>query len=384
MKSMSSLSVVLFLCLPILAVLSPLRADDDDKDEGNKWSIGVGPSYRGGMELRISGSSWVQERDVHAATTYRRDPPEVGPGNAPADRTYSDGWVRIDPGTYRDGLTWYWRHEDSTQYSPSDQTISFSQSGGAMLRRSIDADLPLSGEEDLDGFGLTMTLGRRLYRGDGCRVHLGISLSYWSIGGDVSASTFSESYTKTTYNIVDVYDATRGGAPPPAPYEGTYIGPGYLITNAPMARRSGNERSWDFMSARNDVRFDVDGYLLELRVGPRIDLSLGKGVWLLLTPAVSVNRVSFDVGRNENLIASYPDGPSTAVERWSDYGSESDWLFGFGLGAGIGIPLSDRWSLALQGRYDWVPQEQKLSVGPNNVEADFSGYSACAGVAVFF
>ena len=384
MRSIPSLRLLSLLSILSFAASFPAFPENGGKDDGHKWSVGIGPAYRGGMDVRVSGSSRVQEAGIHAASIYRRDPRAVGPNSAPADRVYSDGGVFMDPGTPLDGLTWYWKYSNADQYNPQSQTLSFSQGGGTMVSRSVDADLPLSESGDLDGFGPTVTLTRQLLRSNCCRVHLGISLSYFDIGGDVSASTFSESYTKTTYDIVDAYDTTKGGPPPAAPYEGTYLGPGYLITNTPMARRMADAHSFDMMSARNDVRLDIDGYLLELRAGPRIDLSLGKSVWLLLTPAVSLNRVSLDVDRDENLIATYPDGASAVVEHWSDSASESDWLFGLGLGAGIGIALSERWSLAFQGRYDWVPQEQKLSAGPNDVRADFSGYTVGAGVGLSF
>lgn len=384
MRSILSFRLFSLVSIVLFGVSFSAFSEDGEKQDGHKWSVGIGPAYRGGMDLRVSGSSRVQEAGIHAANIYRRDPGAVGPKGATADRTYSDGGVFMDPGTPLDGLTWYWQYSNADQYDPQDQTLSFSQGGGTMVSRSIDADLPLSGSEDLDGFGPSVTLTRQLLRKNGCRVHLGVSLSYLDIGGDVSASTFAESYTKTTYDIVDAYDTTMGGSPPAAPYEGTYLGPGYVISNTPTARRMSDAHPSDLMSARNDVRLDIDGYLLELRVGPRIDLSLGKSVWLQLTPAVSLNRVSLDVDRDENLIASYPDGASAVVQHWSDSASDSGWLFGLGLGAGIGIPLSQKWLLSIEGRYDWLPKEQELTVGPNEVETDFSGYTASATVGIVF
>jgi len=389
MKNMPFLRPLAFLWLLVLATSLSAFAQNGEKHEENKWSIGIGPSYRGGMDLRISGTSRVQEGNLHVTATYRSDPPEVGPENAPADRTYSDGWVRMDPGTQLDGLTWYWSDKRADQYDPGSQTISFHQTGGTMVDRSIDSDLRLSESESLDGCGPTLTLTRQLCSRNSCRIHLGVSLGYVAFGGGASASTFSESYAETAYDVVDVYDASKGGPPPGYPTQAYdcpngYLGPGYLISNTPTSRQRVPTGSMDFMSASNAVRFDIDGHLLDLRLGPRLDISLGKRAWLILTPAVSLNHVHLDVDRDEDFVASYSDGATAVVQHWSDSGSESDFLFGLGLGAGIEVPLSNRWFLAAHGRYDWVPQEQKMEIGPNKLETDLSGYTVGAEVGVTF
>ena len=58
------------------------------------WWFQAGPVYRTGMAVRVSGSSYTQTQGLHAA-------PPVPPADSEtyADRTYDDGYVKLDPGT---------------------------------------------------------------------------------------------------------------------------------------------------------------------------------------------------------------------------------------------------------------------------------------------
>ena len=339
------------------------------------WWWSVGPVYRGGMEMEVSGHSYVQEMNLHAINAASATPASVGPAGAFADRTYDDGFVRIDPGTEVDGLglTWYWRYEDAGQFSAAADTLSYHAVGGARQYTRATRDEELSGDDDLNAWGVAVSGGRDLLIKEKIKVGVAAGLrSLWGLDGSVNGSPYAEDVVSETFRVVDVY-ALEGVIPPPAPYEGTYDGPGPVIPNVPTVRAEQltGGSTW---SAHNNVKVDLDGSLQELWIGPRVEVQAGEGLEFHVTPFVSVNYLSVDLDRREDFLVVYADGRVETVQSWRDSRSEEEWLMGAGVSAGGRADLGESWFAEISASYNAV-EDADFTIGPNKVNVDVSGYS---------
>lgn len=349
--------------------------------EGEGWSWSVGPVYRGDMEVKFTGRSYVQEFGLHGANAYQQEPSGAASAAGYADRTYEDGFVNVDPGTVAsgDGLTWFWGYESPAQYNAAADTLSFAAgSGGARLRHSVVSSTDLRGEDTMDAWGIGASAGRDLMTKG--RVKVGIRVGgdvVWGIESTVRQSTYSERLSRETFSVVDVYDL-EGVVPPAAPYAGTLDGPGPLIANIP-GRRAETVTGGSSWTAENEVMLDLTIAIQELWVGPRVDVELAKGVTLFGTPYVSLTRVDARVERDEWFRAVYPDGRTDVLESWNDRKVDEELRFGVGVRAGARAQLSGPWFAELGVAYEKV-DDLSIGIGPNNVEVDLSGYNVSAHV----
>ena len=172
------------------------------------WFEG-GPVYRGGMKVRVNGSSYVQSGGLHdpAAPNSLIPPVGVGPANSYADRTYSDGYVKMDPGTGNSGspdpnTTWNWGYNDASQYDPGAQTLSFHSQGIPGYTKLTDR--AVSGSSDMDGGGLHLVAGLPLRKSK----KLSISVTFgfqgiWASPVTIRSTPYREDVRQTS--VTDTY-----------------------------------------------------------------------------------------------------------------------------------------------------------------------------------
>lgn len=401
------------------------------------WSLSAGPTARFGMDVGIRGSSRVHAQGVHAAAPYRSLPGmrSSGPSyryasgtpdlSGYADRSYDDGFVFMDPGTADPnslvpGLTWNWGYTDASQYDPSADTLSFHRllsgidvqsladvSYGEELTRTTLRDTPVSLDDDMSGAGIGISASGSLLSRDALELALCVGFNaIWGAGSHMEASTFEErlrldrirvddsfTYTDThTYRDTYTYD-TMGVTPPPAPYSGTYAGGGQgqdpVIPNIPSSYQrdvAGSQRQTastrrtridgtSYWRAANRIAFDVDAELYDLWIGPKAAVTLGERLALFAIPSVSLNYIQVDASRTEDFTAAYPDGRSQVLQSWRDSESEGAWIAGLGLAAGAEVRIADGWFAGLQGGYDWLLDDVDVTVGPNTISVDPSGWT---------
>ena len=96
---------------------------------------------------------------------------------------------------------------------------------------------------------------------------------------------------------------------------------------------------------------------------------------LSLTPAMTLNLVDMDVSRSEVFIATYSDGSTQTLNSWKDTDSETKVLLGASFTAGVDLDLFSGWFAGAFGGYDWVSDDVDISIGPNTVSMDTSGFS---------
>ena len=442
------------------------------------WWFAVGVNQRG-MDVEIEGSTYSQDLGLSGANpgtrygaplttnqeTGRSDSvsesgrrsssrtPDIGDENTFGDRTYDDGYVRLDPGTgdplsLEPGLTWNWGYDDGSQ--TSGQSLLFTATEinesafnrtttttvrelatltqrGERIRVSTVEDRPIRLSDEISGVGLSAEAGYFLSKKENGSLSLVVGLNTaWGAESHRQDTPFRQRImrqqleriqrTPSSYEIIrsdhiqvngsqvitDSY-ALQGVLPPSAPYRGNFNGPGPTIPNRPTSRGTtasgtGEEQTLNSRTNRGRssssqpvvtervisseqydafavVDFDLDADVYELLIGPRIHLSLQRGMSVYASPYISMNMIDYSATRNEQFVINR-DGKTTVVESWQDRASDIKALFGYGAQVGLQIPLKDNWFLIADGAYTHVPDDVSIPIGPNTIHIDPSSYSA--------
>ena len=420
---MRPLSIVVAIAVEL--VVMPLH--------GGEWRVSAGYVERHGMGLTIKGTSRAQAQGAQSAYSHISMPdakdgePNLRLRHADpdletyADRSFDDGFVFMDPGTANPsaiipGQTWNWGYERPEQYDASSQTLDFHTTiettdvqrraefrQGRRFTREVLNDNQVAMDDDFSGAGVGLAADYSLVSGDKTEVSLcfGINtLRNASIHG--ATSTYGERvkadrvkvedrYTTTdslSYRETYHYDTT-GVNPPVAPYAGTYDGPGPVIPNQPSSydstggestRQVGHQQRTSVEQAEtwttaNHIAFDTDISLYDAWLGCRIDRRLGGRLQVFARPSVSINYVDAEMDRSEIFIATAASGASRVIRNWTDSDRKGGWLLGAGMSVGANVEISHGWSFELSAGYDWVLDEMRYSVGPNEAQIDVSGFS---------
>lgn len=347
------------------------------------WWWSVGPAYRGDMEISVSGSSYVQQNQVHAASGSYAAPQGIGDASTYANRVYDDGFVAIDPGTIAsgDGLTWYWGYARADQYDANADTLTFSRGGGSRVSVATTLNGALNDDDRMEAWGVEFTAGRQLGEYQAAVVALQAGLGFfWNLDTRFSGSTYAETVSEQRFRVEDVY-ALDGVVPPAAPYQGTYDGPGPLIPNRPASRREAvtGGTAW---RAENDVRIDLDAVMQQLWFGPRVGLAVGSRVDVFCLPFVSLNRLEARYERDEWFYA-IRGNQRTTLATWHHRTTDEQLLFGIGIRAGARIALKGPWFVDVAAGIESI-ETAETTLGPNKACLDLSGYSAVTQVGAAF
>jgi len=113
----------------------------------------------------------------------------------------------------------------------------------------------------------------------------------------------------------------------------------------------------------------VEAQAFTLQLGPRILWNSGRRIALLLQPALTANLLDADMRRVE----TFRQSNGAVIASWHDKSDKQVWRMGAGVQVGVQLALSEQWSLTAAGGYEWV-DTYNLSVGPDRVRVDLSGY----------
>ena len=404
-----------------------------NRSQAQDWMINAGPVVRLGMDVKVNGGSYVQEMGLHAAKPGRYLPnvpqvtlpyryqPQDDDISQYGDRSFDDGFVYMDsgtadPDTIEPGLTWYWGYDHENQYNQANNTLTFQReySGEDIQHLSVEdygeatyletlRNDAVSLNDKVNGAGLQLSIGRNLVSRKVFSIgFFGGIKAIWGADTSFHTSTYREKIQKDrikvegNFTFIDIHDYrdtytydTTGIEPPSAPYEGTYEGPGTVIPNTPSSldhevvqsdRQTEHNHSTHVVestswTAANQIHFDIDANICDLWLGPAFRFRANNKVSFSLTPAITLNLVDMDVSRSEAFIASYSDGSTQTLNSWKDSDSEDKILFGVSCTAGVDLNLFSGWFAGAFGGYDWVSDDADISIGPNTVSMDTSGFS---------
>jgi len=308
---------------------------------------------------------------------------DIGPANAYADRTYLDGFVRLDGGTPQNGDTWNWGYQNASQLNGS--LLSFHGGDGrrAEFSETHDYDSGALGGE-LDGNAPFIEIAYMNPWRDNLSFGWQGAFMFLSTDSGGALSTFAGTRGRTDYGIsyTDVFDFGTVIAPQ-APYAGSIQGPGPLLPNIPVSRTPvetviGGET----VSAFNSIRTAFDLNLSTLSFGPVLEYASGPWAFTGST-GFTLNIADWDVGQSETLFVSRNGGAPTAQNSWNHSRSGTEVLPGFYIQAAASRQITENWSVQVIGRYDWV-DDFDMTAGPSQGRADVSGWSLGAGVGFRF
>lgn len=262
----------------------------------------------------------ISARFQSAATGPRT---AVGNPAGGVNHEYDDGFVRVDGSGNNGGVTWYWGYENASQVVGN--TIEFHSlaATGAGTTGDVDSD---------PQYGLELVYQRQLGTfGKDVRWGLEAGLGWAPISIEDKGA-----FAGGVSEITDAYAFTPGTTPPAAPYAGTFTGPGFLLFDTP-ARRSAPAGAGSLSGSRE---FDAD--LLSLRIGPGLEIPLGRHGLLALSGGLAVGGLQADYQWSQ----TFSGGGTT-----SGSDSDSDFLLGGFVGANFLWAFNERWSANVGGQF---------------------------------
>jgi hypothetical protein len=153
--------------------------------------------------------------------------------------------------------------------------------------------------------------------------------------------------------------------PPPAPYQGTFEGPGPVLGDAPT--RTLLEGQAAFSGSR-----EIETTAFGIRLGPSVDIPMGKPVWMQISGGLHVLYADSDYTYNELVTVN-----GVSMGGRSGSVSEDDWLFGAYVRGQLLVSLSE--SLGLYASVEYLMTDEiEVGTETNRATLDFDGSFGCA------
>lgn len=288
----------IILCTTLtLAAATPFAmhgADFSETENLNRFSLGA----RFGLNFKAA---------FHNNATLNPGNPAVNPGpvTGGADHTYDDGYVLVDSSGNAGGLTWNWGYQNAAQVAGDTMQFHVIQSSSP----SAYANNKVAGDPQ---YGVELTYQRVMgpFMSSG-RWGLEAGFGYTDLDlRDNRSGTGLTTVTTDTFPL-------NGVLPPGAGYNGTFQGPGALLSDTPTRTIASD-------TATLTSHQKLSGQLYGIRLGPFAEwnftpqLSLAASAGLTLAPA----SVDYDFSETTT-----PAGGGTSVA--SGHSSKTELLYGY-------------------------------------------------------
>lgn len=305
-----------------------------------RWRVGAAYAPIFGLETTFSGLG-----TFGSAFT----PQPIAPGTS---YEYDDGYVRVDSSGNAGGQTWNWGYENASQYDGG-SSIAMSLSSSNSNASAKDEDIA----QGVDVFTY-LDMGKAGFNGIGGR-----SASWGFRGGLHYAKVGMESnsaLSASTTTIRDTYTVTSGVVPG-APYNGTFSGPGPLLSDTPVR---------DVLAGTAIVvgSRDLDVHLATFSVGSYLEIPVTDDFHVLLEGGLNAAIASGDYDFESSTTIT---GLGTVQSSGSD--SDTKILPGLYLGVTGIYQLNDKWALQFSGRYQYM---DNFKLEDNGSEANLNFDSA--------
>lgn len=401
------------------ATFAPLSASWN-LSAGYQWKQLGSLNFNTGSQAAHSSLPWMAGRPGGASAPASSsssfgDPNAAGSTSSIANRTYSDGYVNQDGGTAFFGDTWNWGYNNASQvqgnnlsfhniYGNSTTTGTASSSSFSSSSSSLRHDLGWS--SDLSGSGWFASLGSpAIFTRGPIAVSMELGYSYASAGAGQTTdgvfqahqesgtrTTTGSSTTTTTTTATDIYDVT-GLIVPSAPYQGTFTGPGPLISNTPASRNLASSSAVSTTPGRTSTSISTADFvsnvneslhmkLNTISIGPHLSWETGR-LALGVSTGFALNVADWDSSYQENLNVRQNGGAYRLLKRYQYESNGVDVLPGAYLELNANLRLTRHVALFVGGRYDWAGSLHG-DVGPSTFDFKVRGWSALGGVTVTF
>lgn len=240
---------------------------------------------------------------------------------------YDNGYVLTDISGNAGGQSWYWGYDNASQVNSGANTIAFN--------RTVATGLPTqNSSDDLSSVGAEVTYDYELgVKEDWHHLRYGLegAVNFMPIEFN-SGGVFNATLSQRT----DTYSYASGTTPPPAPYQGSFGGPGFVI-NVPPASSTTTLIPGATFFAQQHFEANLWGF----RFGPYAELPVSQKLDLFLTGGLAVGLLDGDASWKETLTLPGGAGSLTA----SGGGNDIALLWGCYLGVSAAYQFTERWSV---------------------------------------
>ena len=250
---------------------------------------------------------------------------DIGGTGSALDHFYDDGYVRVDTSGNAGGQTWYWGYDNASQIS-----------GNNILFHSASASVGASREvSDDPQYGVEMVFNREIgLVGDKCR--WGIEAAFGWTGIELRDS---RSLPASITSVTDSYAFEPGTTPPAAPYQGSFQGPGFVISDTPI-RSSATVPAT--ITGFRDLRAD----LFVGRLGPYLEVPLSSRLQLSLSGGLAVGVLYSEFSFRERINYSTTSTVISGSRR------DGDALYGGFVGASLNYKFDNRWNASIGAQFE--------------------------------
>jgi hypothetical protein len=344
---MNARTLTAVLCLTTGFLQAGDPAPISQVKNSTRWRFGASYAPILGMKAEYSGFG-----------NFRNPfpPSAIAAGN---EYIYRDGSVRVDSSGNFGGETTFWSYTNASQYDPTafggQGAINFSSLGSDLNGGGQVSDDAISAATGFEFYGLyelgqlpaIRTLGSR-----SASWGLRLGLQYGRVQTENTAALSAGVST-----ITDSF-SLNGSVPPGAPFNGTFLGPGTLLSDTPV-------RTLTSSSASITGRRELDVHLFIPQFGTYLEIPLARKLDLMLEGggllAIASGRYDF-----ETTVSSPADGTQTS----SGSNSGTRFMPGVYLGAGISYALTEQLSLQTSARYQYLKSFQ-ISANGSDAKLNF-------------
>lgn len=338
------------------------------------WTLGAGVVWRQLGEVSFGNGHHAGPQ--HLPSTTERS---VGGSG------YSDGYVLPDI-TGSGTQTWNWGYNNASQVQGN--SLVFSGSSSSLTQSTSLSDHDSGWSDDLDGVGVELRAETpALFQWRQFTVSASIGYSFVRDDADDTREAFRAQ--RTTWlqesSVRDVYDISAIAPIPGAPYQGTFNGPGPVISLSPQSSSGGGsgdreKLSEDVYSSSVQQSLDID--LHTLSFGPKVSAIAGR-VRILGGLGLALNIADYDADYEERLTVQRGRARERLLYEWHDSNSGTEVVPGFYLETMAEVLLAPHWVGYISGRYDWAGSVNG-TLGPSAFAVDLSGWTLGLGVIYRF
>jgi hypothetical protein len=339
--SLFAFAIFTSIIVPTRAAVDPDVFVDIKKSAApSNWRFGLGHAPIFGLKTEFTGLG------KFASPFF---PQPLGGG---IDYNYDDGFVHVDSSGNIGNETWNWGYANNSQYDPTGGgSIAMSQSNSLANAHTDERDDAMSGFE----FQAYYDMGTVKLLG------LNDTPTRWGFRGGIHYANIKIANQNSITSDLNVLTGrfNLNGLIAPAPFTGSFFGPGPLISDSPT-RSFANAGSAN-VTGRRELEVDLTtfnlGSYLEIPVSSKFGMMLEGGV----SVAVASGRYTF---------VSNTTVPALGTQTTIGHDSGTKILLNLYLGMGVTYQIDSAWSVQLSGRYQLM-QDFELEASGSRASLSF-------------
>lgn len=309
---------------------------------------------------RNIGRTDINTRSGGGAASFT-PPTGIGSADAPADRTYDNGFVNIGAATPISGLTTNFGYPNGpTQVGDN---LIFTRTSGAAV--GLPSDTSDDAETTIAPY---LDFSYIIPVRDNIEIGLSLNVAFAGLSSSLGSNVALSSFT-----TVDTY-ALNGVIVPSGSYSGPFGGAAPLISNTPTSREQNVVQT-----GTGQFSFQQDTDLYSLALGSDIRWIASEKLTFGIGAGVVLNIADWNAQSSNPAV-----NPTTAAIFQNTSSSDGlEALFGVYLEANVAYRIDENWSVEGFLRYDWT-EDLDASVGATDFTVDLSGMSVGAGLTYRF